>query len=206
MFAVCLHCKWRYKVPELQGLGGAESKAQQHIHIPNHPQPLQELHNPWKQRAVSFSTRLSLLRWSGWKRLLLANKKKNPCINNKWRMLFMKADSGSSARNKNFVFCALFWATMCIMEGMPMSHCSAYVCQDYSAGNKKQAEFLIGLKEHLNQKPRKSSPLRATEQQVQWSSVCLQTVCQETQWLHRAVVHTGIHLSKSNRSKSLYTG
>lgn len=66
------------------------------------PSSLRELHNPWKQRAASFAARLSRLRWSGWKRLFLANKqkkKKNPsCINNLRRMLLMKADSGSSAR------------------------------------------------------------------------------------------------------------
>lgn len=111
------------------------------------------------------------------------------------RKLFMKADSGSSARNKNLVFCVLCWATVCIMEGMRVSDCSGCVHQDYSAGNKKTGRISDRLKGTPESKPRKSSPMRATDLPVHWGSVCL-----ETQWVQRAFIRARIQ--KHRRSEN----
>lgn len=58
-----------------------------------------------------------------------------------------------------------------------MSDCSGCVHQDYSAGNKKTGRISDRLKGTPESKPRKSSPMRATDLPVHWGSVCLETQC-----------------------------
>lgn len=108
-------------------------------------------------------------------------------------MLFMKADSGSSAHNKILVFCALCWVKVCIIDGMQMSHCSACVCQDYHAGNKKTGRNADRLKTPESSKIQRNESHGAVstlEPCVPWNSV--PKVCQETQWLQRAIRHCHI--------------